>query len=54
MHVCVPAEAEALLASLEPGERAAVLAALEKKRQRADRAARLAEAQVRASLQRAG
>jgi len=41
------AEAEALLASLEPGERAAVLAALDKKRRRVVKAARLQQAQVR-------
>ncbi|KAF8058931.1 SERPINI1 [Scenedesmus sp. PABB004] len=38
-------DAEALLASLDPGERAAVLAALEKKRRRAEAADRLAQAQ---------
>lgn len=42
----VRADAEALLASLDPDERAAVLAALSKKRRRAEKAARLEQAQV--------
>eukprot|EP00775_Hariotina_reticulata_P009363 gene9363-9526_t len=41
----ITAEAEALLASLDPEEREAVLAALEKKRRRAAKAARLQQAQ---------
>jgi hypothetical protein len=41
------AEAEALLASLDPAEREAVLAALAKKKRKAEKAARLEQAQVR-------
>jgi hypothetical protein len=43
---CCPAEAEALLASLDPQEREAVLAALAKKKRKAEKAARLEQAEV--------